>query len=223
VISRLTLLGFSAATVPIVLETWAAAYGLPHYTVLIVENMVQPEPEIPYVPPGFRVQRVFIDQWQPREDDVYQFGVAGSRPKAGVFVSFSERFGIRDDQFPALLHPASHVPPSATIGHGALIEPGAVLSSFARVGFGASVKRGCSLGHHSTLGRCSSLNPGVTVCGRVTIGNHTEIGAGTVISDNLSVGNNTIIGAGSVVVKPIPDNVVAYGNPCVVKKERTTQ
>lgn len=32
------------------------------------------------------------------------------------------------------------------------------------------------------------------------------------------VGDNVTIGAGSVVTKDIPDNVLAYGNPCVVKK-----
>lgn len=39
----------------------------------------------------------------------------------------------------------------------------------------------------------------------------------------LNIGKNCMIGAGSVVVKDIPDNVTAYGNPCRVqhKNERT--
>ena len=45
----------------------------------------------------------------------------------------------------------------------------------------------------------------------LTIGENVWIGSGaTVFAD---VGNNTIIGAGSVVVKPIPANCVAVGNP----------
>jgi maltose O-acetyltransferase len=32
----------------------------------------------------------------------------------------------------------------------------------------------------------------------------------------VTIGDNVIIGAGSVVTKSIPDNVVAYGNPCKV-------
>ena len=33
------------------------------------------------------------------------------------------------------------------------------------------------------------------------------------------IGNNVVIGAGSIVTKDIPDNVIAYGNPCRVVRE----
>jgi acetyltransferase-like isoleucine patch superfamily enzyme len=217
----ITLLGFSAATVPIMLETWAAVHGIPAHEVMIVENMEQPEPEIPWLPPGMKARRVMAGHWQPTGHEVYLFGVAGSRPRRIVYQFFFDHFGIDESMYMTLVHPSANVPPSAVIGAGALIEPGTTLSSFAQVAFGASVKRGSTLGHHSTLGRCSSLNPGVTVCGRVAIGDYTEIGAGTVVSDNLTIGSNTIVGAGSVVVKWVPDNVIAYGSPCVVKKEHT--
>lgn len=52
----------------------------------------------------------------------------------------------------------------------------------------------------------------------VIIGNNVWIGGGTVILPGVTIGDNTVIGAGSVVTKSIPENVVAYGNPCVVKK-----
>ena len=37
----------------------------------------------------------------------------------------------------------------------------------------------------------------------------------------LLVGKSVLIGAGSIVVKDIPDNVKAYGNPCKVIRENT--
>ena len=37
-----------------------------------------------------------------------------------------------------------------------------------------------------------------------------------IIINGITVGKNTIIGAGSVVTKNIPDNVIAYGNPCKI-------
>jgi len=52
----------------------------------------------------------------------------------------------------------------------------------------------------------------------VTIGNHVWIGGGSIICAGVSIGDNTTIGAGSVVVKDIPANVVAAGNPCRVIK-----
>ncbi len=53
----------------------------------------------------------------------------------------------------------------------------------------------------------------------VHIGENAWIGAGVTIVPGVSIGKNTVIGAGSVVVKDIPDNVVAVGNPCRVLRE----
>ena len=39
----------------------------------------------------------------------------------------------------------------------------------------------------------------------------------------VTIGNGVIIGAGSVVVKDIPDNVIAFGNPCKVIREITDE
>jgi maltose O-acetyltransferase len=53
----------------------------------------------------------------------------------------------------------------------------------------------------------------------VTIGNNVWIGGGSIILPGVTIGDNVTIGAGSVVTKPIPDNVLAYGNPCRIIKE----
>lgn len=48
----------------------------------------------------------------------------------------------------------------------------------------------------------------------IKIGNNVWIGGGAIICPGVTIGDNTTIGAGSVVVKDIPENVVAAGNPC---------
>jgi maltose O-acetyltransferase len=53
----------------------------------------------------------------------------------------------------------------------------------------------------------------------VTIGRNCWIGGGAIITARVTIGDNTTIGAGSVVVKPIPANVLAAGNPCRVIRE----
>lgn len=53
----------------------------------------------------------------------------------------------------------------------------------------------------------------------VIIGNNVWIGGGTIIMPGVSIGNNVVIGAGSVVTKDIPDNIIAYGNPCRVARD----
>lgn len=47
-----------------------------------------------------------------------------------------------------------------------------------------------------------------------------SIGANSTILPGVTIGENTTIGAGSVVTKSIPANVVAFGNPCEVKREK---
>lgn len=43
---------------------------------------------------------------------------------------------------------------------------------------------------------------------------------GANVLDGVSIGANTIIGAGAVVTRSIPDNVVAYGNPARIIRQR---
>lgn len=62
--------------------------------------------------------------------------------------------------------------------------------------------------------RCiNNTTIGATAKGRPIIGDNVDVGANVVIIGNVIVGNNVRIGAGSVVVKDLPDNCVAVGNP----------
>lgn len=61
-------------------------------------------------------------------------------------------------------------------------------------------------------------NEGLEYAKSVKIGNNVWIGGNVTILPGVTIGDNSTIGAGSVVTKDIPANVVAYGNPCRVKK-----
>lgn len=63
---------------------------------------------------------------------------------------------------------------------------------------------------------CTTLGAGKN--GIPTIGDNVSLGANVVIIGGVKIGNNVSIGAGSVVVKDIPDNSVAVGNPAKVIK-----
>lgn len=52
----------------------------------------------------------------------------------------------------------------------------------------------------------------------VVVGNNVWIGGGTIICPGVTIGDNSVIGAGSVVIKDIPANSVAVGNPCKIIK-----
>lgn len=62
--------------------------------------------------------------------------------------------------------------------------------------------------------RCiNNTTIGATAKGRPIIGDNVDVGANVCIIGNVRVGNNVRIGAGSVVVKDLPDNCLAVGNP----------
>ena len=50
----------------------------------------------------------------------------------------------------------------------------------------------------------------------VRIGEDCWLGAGVIVLPGVTIGRGSVIGAGSVVTKDIPENVVAFGNPCCV-------
>lgn len=52
----------------------------------------------------------------------------------------------------------------------------------------------------------------------ITIGANVWIAGGVIVCPGVSIGENSTIGAGSVVTKSIPANVVAFGNPCRVRR-----
>lgn len=50
----------------------------------------------------------------------------------------------------------------------------------------------------------------------ITIGDNVWLGGGVIVLPGVTIGENSVIGAGSVVVKDIPANVIAVGNPARV-------
>jgi maltose O-acetyltransferase len=57
----------------------------------------------------------------------------------------------------------------------------------------------------------------------VHIGNDCWLGANVVVCPGVTIGNNCVIGAGSVVVRDIPPDSFAAGNPCKVIRRITEQ
>lgn len=52
----------------------------------------------------------------------------------------------------------------------------------------------------------------------IKIGENCWFGGGVIVCPGVTIGDNVTVGAGSVVTKNIPNNVVAFGNPCKVMK-----
>ncbi len=80
----------------------------------------------------------------------------------------------------------------------------------------ATVINAESIGKNFSCIHCTTL--GAKNGGRPIIGDNVSLGANVTIIGNVHIGNNVTIGAGSVVVKDIPDNCIAAGNPARVIK-----
>ena len=62
-------------------------------------------------------------------------------------------------------------------------------------------------------------NAGIEYARPITVGDNVWIGAGVHVMPGVKIGGNCVIGGGSIVVKDIPDNTLAVGNPCKVIKK----
>jgi len=50
----------------------------------------------------------------------------------------------------------------------------------------------------------------------IVLGDNVWLGGGVIVCPGVTIGENTVVGAGSVVVRDLPPNVVAVGNPARV-------
>ena len=80
----------------------------------------------------------------------------------------------------------------------------------------ATILNAESIGKNFSCIQCTTL--GAKSSGRPIIGDNVLLGANVTIVGGVRVGNNVTIGAGAVVVKDIPDNAIAVGNPARVIK-----
>ena len=95
-------------------------------------------------------------------------------------------------------------------------------TSFSHYGSGVVIHRNAVLGenvivaHGVTIGNRMPNHAGVPV-----IGNNVYIGSGAYLGGGITVGDNARIGANSVVIKDVPANCTAVGNPAKILLPRT--
>lgn len=53
----------------------------------------------------------------------------------------------------------------------------------------------------------------------ITIADNVWLGGGVIVLPGVTIGENTVVGAGAVVVRDVPSNVVAVGNPARIVRE----
>lgn len=117
------------------------------------------------------------------------------------------------------IHPSATISEKSIIGTGTVISAGAVIQSEAIIGKHCIINTNAVVEHDSRINDFVHIASGSIICGGCEIGEESWIGAGSVVIQGIKIGKNTYIGAGAVVVQDIPDSVLAFGNPCKIKKK----
>ena len=128
---------------------------------------------------------------------------------------------IRNFNFliPIIIDPSAEISKFAEIDKGCFINTNVVIQCNTRIEFGSILNTSCTIDHGSVVGEGTHISPGVNIAGNVNIGKYCWIGIGSQIIQNVRIGNNVIVGGGSLVLKDIPDNIKAFGNPINYKKD----
>ena len=122
--------------------------------------------------------------------------------------------------WPNAIHPSVIIGKGVSFGKGILIMAGVIVNTGAIIGDFANCYTNSNVEHDCCLGEYSSISAGVVLGGKVKIGKFSAISLNATIFDRVSIGENSVIGSASLITKDIPDNVLVYGNPGRIIRNR---
>jgi len=204
---KIMILGVSAGALTMIFDI-LDSYGL--FPEIFVLNNLNIEIDKPYI--NNDVSHTMINELPKDFDGKYLICPTRVVNKVKVF----DTFNIPNEQFISIFHKSSSISKTTMVGRGCVVNAGVVIAGQSIIDDMVFINRGVLIGHHVKIGKFTTINPACNMATDVSIGEKCEIGMGTIIINGVSIGNNVIIGAGSLVLNDIPDNVVAYGNPCKI-------
>jgi sugar O-acyltransferase (sialic acid O-acetyltransferase NeuD family) len=169
--------------------------------------------------------KVFSGSLQELESAVEHSEVQGVIVAIGDnFVRYSIANQIKqnfaDLEFVSAIHESAVISNDAEIGKGVVVMAGSVVERYSTVGEGAFLATSCSVGYNNRIGPYASISVKASTGGNCNIGERSVISMGATVIQEIEVGQRSVVGADSLVLNDIPKDVVAYGSPAQVVKNR---
>lgn len=123
-------------------------------------------------------------------------------------------------KFVNAIHPSVIIGNNVKLGVGIVAMAGCIFNPKSQIGDFTFFATGAQVEHDCQIGNFSSISAGSITGGYVKLGKFSAITLGVTVVDRLEIGENTVVGSGSLVTKSLPDNVLAYGFPAKVIRNR---
>lgn len=127
---------------------------------------------------------------------------------------------VPDFRFVNAIHPSVVIGNTTKLGVGVVAMAGCIFNPKAVIGDFTFFATGAQVEHDCVVHDYASISAGSVTGGYVTIGKLSAVTLGVTIVDRVDIGTNTVVGAGSLVTKSLPDNVLAYGSPAKIIRNR---
>jgi sugar O-acyltransferase (sialic acid O-acetyltransferase NeuD family) len=118
------------------------------------------------------------------------------------------------------IHPSVVIGNTTELGFGIVAMAGCIFNPKAKIGNFTFFATGAQVEHDNIIHDFASISAGSITGGYVILGKFSALTLGVTVLDRIEIGENTVVGAGSLVIKPLPDNVLAYGNPAKIIRGR---
>lgn len=136
--------------------------------------------------------------------------IANYKAKKNIIEELKENENIK---FATLIHPSTKLNNTVSIGEGCIVYQNVITTANITIGDHVIISPKTGIGHDSIVENYCSLLWNVNISGNVTVKEGVVVGSGATIIQGLFIGHEATVGAGAVVIRNIPSNRTAVGNP----------